>query len=175
GSRRFAHGVEFRIETLSIRSRRVSHLLWTLKPLDDSFLVFGGGSIWTTTRSPLDAEVLWTPIKCSSPTLDAQALLTFDSKPNIFNNKSYEPKQMENNNRMLKELAMPDLEPAQSYELKSGLTYLLSKFHGLAGEDSPKHLKEFHMVCTTMRPQGIPEDYIKMKVLPFSLDGAAKD
>ncbi|RDX87493.1 hypothetical protein CR513_31035, partial [Mucuna pruriens] len=26
-----------------------------------------------------------------------------------------------------------------------------------------------------MRPQGIPEDYIKMKAFPFSLDGAAKD
>ncbi|RDX73861.1 hypothetical protein CR513_46463, partial [Mucuna pruriens] len=26
-----------------------------------------------------------------------------------------------------------------------------------------------------MRPQGIPEDYIKMKAFPFSLDGAVKD
>ncbi|RDY03746.1 hypothetical protein CR513_12634, partial [Mucuna pruriens] len=43
------------------------------------------------------------------------------------------------------------------------------------GEDPHKHLKEFHVVCSTMRPQGIPEDYIKMKAFPFSLDGAAKD
>ncbi|RDY07925.1 hypothetical protein CR513_07900, partial [Mucuna pruriens] len=69
---------------------------------------------------------------------------------------------MENQDRTLKERATPDvvyqpwcieypqLEPAQSYELKSG-------------EDPHKHLKEFHMVCSTMRPQGIPEDYIKMK------------
>ncbi|RDX73122.1 hypothetical protein CR513_47314 [Mucuna pruriens] len=26
-----------------------------------------------------------------------------------------------------------------------------------------------------MRPQGISEDYIKMKAFPFSLDGVAKD
>ncbi|RDX76169.1 hypothetical protein CR513_43873, partial [Mucuna pruriens] len=69
----------------------------------------------------------------------------------------------------------PQLEPAQTYELKSGLIHLLPKFHGLVGEDLHKHLKEFHVVCSTMRPQGIPEDYIKMKAFPFSLDGAAKD
>ncbi|RDX91425.1 hypothetical protein CR513_26598, partial [Mucuna pruriens] len=69
----------------------------------------------------------------------------------------------------------PQLESAQTYELKSGLIHLLPKFHGLVGEDPHKHLKEFHVVCSTMRPQGIPEDYIKMKAFPFSLDGAAKD
>ncbi|RDY03924.1 hypothetical protein CR513_12427, partial [Mucuna pruriens] len=97
------------------------------------------------------------------------------------------PGQMENHDRTLKELATPDvvyqpwciqypqLEPAQTYELKSGLIHLLLKFHGLPGEDPYKHLKEFHVVCSTMRPQGILEDYIKMKAFPFSLDGAAKD
>ncbi|RDX83796.1 hypothetical protein CR513_35255, partial [Mucuna pruriens] len=72
--------------------------------------------------------------------------------------------QMENNDRTLKELATPDvvyqpwciqypqLEPAQTYELKSGLIHLLPKFHGLAREDPHKHLKEFHVVCSTMRP-----------------------
>ncbi|RDX97476.1 hypothetical protein CR513_19749, partial [Mucuna pruriens] len=95
---------------------------------------------------------------------------------------------MENNNeRTLKELATPDvvyqpwciqypqLEPAQTYELKPGLQmlnwnqliHLLPKFHGLAREDPHKHLKEFQV--------GIPEDYIKMKAFPFSLDGVAKD
>ncbi|RDX73426.1 hypothetical protein CR513_46973, partial [Mucuna pruriens] len=64
-----------------------------------------------------------------------------------------EQEQMENNDRTLKELATPDvLGPAQTYELKSGLIHLLPKFHGLAGEDPHKHLKEFHVVCSTMRP-----------------------
>ncbi|RDX64643.1 hypothetical protein CR513_56783, partial [Mucuna pruriens] len=98
-----------------------------------------------------------------------------------------ESEQMENNDQTLKELATPhvvyqpwciqypQLEPAQTYELKSGLIHLLPKFHGLTREDPHKHLKKFHVVCSTMRPQGIPEDYIKMKVFTFSLDGAAKD
>ncbi|RDY06206.1 hypothetical protein CR513_09849, partial [Mucuna pruriens] len=46
----------------------------------------------------------------------------------------------------------PQLEPTQSYELKFGLIYLLPKFHGLVGEDSHKHLKEFNLVYSTMRP-----------------------
>ncbi|RDX85418.1 hypothetical protein CR513_33398, partial [Mucuna pruriens] len=94
-------------------------------------------------------------------------------------NNLLEPEQMENNDRTLKDLVAPDvypqLEPAQSYELKSGLIHLLPKFHGLAGEDPHKHLKEFHVISSTMRPQGMSKDYIKMKAFPFSLDGVAKD
>ncbi|RDX86928.1 hypothetical protein CR513_31666, partial [Mucuna pruriens] len=73
---------------------------------------------------------------------------SFESKPNISNNQSYEPEQMENNNRMLKVLSTldyPQLAPTQSYELKYGLIHLLPKFHGLADEDLHKHLKEFHV------------------------------
>ncbi|RDX86175.1 hypothetical protein CR513_32521, partial [Mucuna pruriens] len=76
----------------------------------------------------------------------------------------YELEPMENNDQTLKELTMPDvvyqpwciqylqLEPVQSYELKSSLIHLLPKFHGLVGEDPHKHLKEFHVACSTMRP-----------------------
>ncbi|RDX76490.1 hypothetical protein CR513_43519, partial [Mucuna pruriens] len=78
---------------------------------------------------------------------------------------------MENNDRTLKELARPDV----TYELKSGLIHLLPKFDGLVGEDPHKHLKEFHVVCSRMRQQGILEDYIKMKASPFSLDDVVKD
>ncbi|RDX83944.1 hypothetical protein CR513_35083, partial [Mucuna pruriens] len=99
--------------------------------------------------------------------------------PNFVISNFQEVEQMENNDQTLKELATPDvypqLEPPQSYKLKSNLMHLLLKFHGLAGEDPHKHLKEFHMVCSIMRPQGILEDYIKMKGFPFSRDGATKD
>ncbi|RDY10861.1 hypothetical protein CR513_04533, partial [Mucuna pruriens] len=55
---------------------------------------------------------------------------------------------MDNNDKILKELATPDV----IYHLKSRLIHLLPKFHSLASEDSHKHLKEFHVVCSTMRP-----------------------
>ena len=88
-------------------------------------------------------------------------------------------------NRTLKELAAPDVtyQPLciqypdldVPFELKSGLIHLLPKFHGLVGEDPHKHLKEFHIVCSTMRPQGISEEHIKLRAFPFSLQDAAKD
>ncbi|RDX72579.1 hypothetical protein CR513_47912, partial [Mucuna pruriens] len=43
-------------------------------------------------------------------------------------------------------------------------------FYGLASEDPHKHLKKFYVVCSTMRPHGFLEDYIKMKAFSFSLD-----
>ncbi|RDX92019.1 hypothetical protein CR513_25908, partial [Mucuna pruriens] len=80
--------------------------------------------------------------------------------------------QMENHDRMLKELATPDvvyqpwciqypqLEPAQTFELKSSLIQLLPKFHGLAEEDPYKHLKEFHVAAGNPRrlhqDEGVP-------------------
>ena len=68
------------------------------------------------------------------------------------------------NNRTLKELATPDLDQQPlciqypnlevALELKSGLIHLLPTFHSFVGEDPNKHLKEFHVVCSSMRPTG---------------------
>ncbi|RDY01347.1 hypothetical protein CR513_15345, partial [Mucuna pruriens] len=80
---------------------------------------------------------------------------------------------MENNDRTLKKLATP--ASCINHGAFNAHHWSQLKFHGLAGEDPHKHLKEFHVVCSTMRPQGIPEDHVKMKAFPFSLDGAAKD
>ncbi|RDX60930.1 hypothetical protein CR513_60889, partial [Mucuna pruriens] len=44
----------------------------------------------------------------------------------------------------------------------------------LEGEDPHKHLKEFHVMCSTMRLHGTSKDYIKMKAFPFSLDATTK-
>ena len=64
-------------------------------------------------------------------------------------------------NKSLKELAVLDLnyQPLcidyldldTSFKLRSRLIHLLSTFHGLAGEDLHKHLKEFHVVCSNMK------------------------
>ncbi|XP_027915170.1 uncharacterized protein LOC114174533, partial [Vigna unguiculata] len=65
--------------------------------------------------------------------------------------------------------------PDGECELKSGLIHLLPKFHGLAGEDPYHHLKEFHVVCSSMRPTTVTEEHIKLKAFPFSLQDAAKN
>ena len=73
-----------------------------------------------------------------------------------------------NNNKTLKELAALDLNMQllcieypnldAIFELKSGLIHLLPTFRSLAGENPHKHLKEFHVVYSSMKLQGISEE-----------------
>ncbi|XP_031272848.1 uncharacterized protein LOC116131317 [Pistacia vera] len=67
----------------------------------------------------------------------------------------------------------PTLDVA--FELKSGLIHLLPTFRGRAGEDPNKHLKEFHVVCSSMKPTGVIKEQIKLRAFPFSLGDDAKD
>uniref|UniRef100_A0A151UH68 DUF6738 domain-containing protein n=1 Tax=Cajanus cajan TaxID=3821 RepID=A0A151UH68_CAJCA len=87
--------------------------------------------------------------------------------------------------RTFREMAAPDftyeslciqyLEEDVPFVLKTRLIHLLPKFHGRAGEDPHKHLKEFHIVCSSMRPHNVPEDHIYLKAFPFSLEDLAKE
>ena len=70
-------------------------------------------------------------------------------------------------------IEFPNIDVA--FELKSGLIHLLPTFQGLAGEDPYKYLKEFHIFCSTMKPQGVIEEHIKLRAFPFSLANKAKD
>ena len=119
---------------------------------------------------------------CTQPTeFDLAHCTTLSSS------ESSEREEMAANNRTLKELAAPDLnqpplcitfpalDAVTTFELKSGLIHLLPTFHGLAGEDPHKHLKEFHVVCTSMKPTGVTEEQIKLRAFPFSLKDLAKD
>ncbi|XP_062114092.1 uncharacterized protein LOC133825120 [Humulus lupulus] len=87
--------------------------------------------------------------------------------------------------RTLKELAAPNLDQQPlciqyppldvNFEQKSGLIHLLPSFHGLPGEDPNKHLKEFHIVCSSMKLAAVTEEQIKLRAFPFSLKDAAKE
>ncbi|KAH9716650.1 hypothetical protein KPL71_021531 [Citrus sinensis] len=55
------------------------------------------------------------------------------------------------------------------------MIHLLPTFHGLGGEDPNKHLKEFHVVCSTMKPVGVSEEQVKLMAFPFSLADSAKE
>ncbi|KAF7826531.1 hypothetical protein G2W53_017695 [Senna tora] len=61
------------------------------------------------------------------------------------------------------------------FELKSGLIHLLPKFRGLPNEDPYKHLKQLHVVCSSMKPQDVRTEQVKLRAFPFSLEDAAKD
>ena len=64
---------------------------------------------------------------------------------------------------------------AVNFKLKSGFIHLLPTFHGFSGEDPHKHLKDFHVVCSSMKPEGVTEEQIKLLAFPFSLTDKAKD
>uniref|UniRef100_A0A151UDF5 Retrotransposon gag domain-containing protein n=1 Tax=Cajanus cajan TaxID=3821 RepID=A0A151UDF5_CAJCA len=86
--------------------------------------------------------------------------------------------------RTLREMAAPNFtyeslciqypEEDLPFVLKTGLIHLLPKFHGHAGEDPHKHLKEFHIVCSTMKPPNVQEDHIYLKAFSHLLEGVAK-
>ncbi|KAL0298485.1 UNVERIFIED_CONTAM: hypothetical protein Sradi_6508300 [Sesamum radiatum] len=42
-------------------------------------------------------------------------------------------------------------------------------------EDPHKHLEEFYVACSGMRPQGVTEEQVKLRAFPFSLGDKAKD
>ena len=80
--------------------------------------------------------------------------------------------------RTLRQLAAPDVNYTGlcikysnidvPFGLKYGLIHLLPRFSGLPGEDLHKHLKEFHVVCSTpLRSKGIKEDHIMLRAFPF--------
>ncbi|OMO64624.1 reverse transcriptase [Corchorus capsularis] len=90
-----------------------------------------------------------------------------------------------NNNRTLMELAAPNVTTQrlaiqyptneENFEIKSGFIQLLPKFHGMPGEDPHRHLKDFQIVCSSMKMQGISEEQFKLRTFPFALMDLAKD
>ncbi|KAA0062400.1 retrotransposon gag protein [Cucumis melo var. makuwa] len=86
--------------------------------------------------------------------------------------------------KTLRELAEPDEDQrplcivipptTQPFELKPGLIHLLPIFKGSSREDPYKHLKDFHMVCDSMRPHDISKEQLNLRAFPFSLTDVAK-
>ncbi|XP_073154211.1 uncharacterized protein [Henckelia pumila] len=46
---------------------------------------------------------------------------------------------------------------------------------GCQREDPHKHLMEFHVICTSIKPRGVTGEQIQLRVFSFSLKNAAKD
>ncbi|CAN6542031.1 unnamed protein product [Malus baccata var. baccata] len=117
--------------------------------------------------------------KCASVSLPPS------SPPHLSSEEEEEPQEGMADNRTLRELAMPntDQQPlcitypnaAGGFELKSGMIHYLPKFHGFSTEDANKHLMEFHVVCSGMRPANVEEEQVKLRAFPFTLEAKAKE
>ncbi|CAN6583244.1 unnamed protein product [Malus baccata var. baccata] len=117
--------------------------------------------------------------KCASVSLPPS------SPPHLSSEEEEEPQEGMADNRTLRELAMPntDQQPlcipypnaVGGFELKSGMIHYLPKFHGFSTEDANKHLMEFHVVCSGMRPANVDDEQIKLRAFPFTLEAKAKE
>ncbi|XP_021715002.1 uncharacterized protein LOC110682970 [Chenopodium quinoa] len=70
-------------------------------------------------------------------------------------------------------IVFPELE--NPLKPNSGFLNLLPKFYGNAGENPYRHLKEFKVVCSSMNPEGIEQEHIRLHAFPFSLQDPAKE
>ena len=59
--------------------------------------------------------------------------------------------------------------------LTSGLTDLLPRFNGFAGECPHRHLEEFYTICSSKKPLDVPDDHMFLKAFPHSLEDAAME
>ncbi|XP_051140008.1 uncharacterized protein LOC127257612 [Andrographis paniculata] len=65
---------------------------------------------------------------------------------------------------------------AQVAKLAESLNHLrISSSSDSESEEPHKHLQEFNLVCSSMKPLSVTEEQIKLRAFPFSLKDAAKD
>ena len=65
-------------------------------------------------------------------------------------------------------ITFPTLAENIAFELKSGLIHFLPSFHGFSGEELHKHVKEFEMVSSNLKPPGDTEEQIKLRAFLLS-------
>ncbi|XP_050147375.1 uncharacterized protein LOC126622669 [Malus sylvestris] len=118
--------------------------------------------------------------KCASVSLPS-------SSPPHLSSEEEEEESQEGmaDNRTLRELTMlnTDQQPLcitypnaeGGFELKSGMIHYLPKFNGFSIEDANKHLMEFHVVCSGMRPANVDEEQVKLRAFPFTLEAKANE
>ncbi|KAG7585782.1 hypothetical protein ISN45_Aa02g011310 [Arabidopsis thaliana x Arabidopsis arenosa] len=65
--------------------------------------------------------------------------------------------------------------PRRDYEIKPQIIGFVkkNKFHGLNTEHPMDHIDLFEEICSTTQSGGVPDDYLKCKLFPFSLSDKA--
>ena len=73
------------------------------------------------------------------------------------------------------ESAQPAIQ-ANNFELKPALISMVqhNQFGGTALESPHTHIRNFLEYCNTLKYNGVPHDFIKMQLFPFSLRDGAK-
>jgi hypothetical protein len=73
-------------------------------------------------------------------------------------------------------ITTPDIQD-ESFEVSPSLLNLITReqFGGSAQEDASMHLHDFIEICDMQKFKNVENDFLKLKLLPFSLRGKAKE
>jgi hypothetical protein len=65
---------------------------------------------------------------------------------------------------------------ATKYEIQSKIIEMVAAnpFKGMVTENSYRHIRDFTMICNTVRQEGVPDEWFKWNLFPYSLAGNAK-
>jgi hypothetical protein len=64
---------------------------------------------------------------------------------------------------------------ATKYEIKSKIIEMAAAtpFEGMATENPYRHIRHFTTLCNTVRQEGVPDEYLKWNLFPYSLASEA--
>lgn len=66
------------------------------------------------------------------------------------------------------------LNPNLRFEIKPTTLSIMPIFHGLPGQSPYDHLMEFEQSCSTVQPQGLPANELRLRIFPFTLKDTAR-
>ena len=71
-------------------------------------------------------------------------------------------------------IVYPALDATSSYEIKDYVINMLPKFSGDENQDASEHVDNFLDICGTQNIKGVSDEFIRLKLFPFSLTGDAR-
>jgi hypothetical protein len=65
---------------------------------------------------------------------------------------------------------------ATKYEIKSKIIEMVAAnpFEGMVTENPYRHIRDFTTICNTVRQEGVPDEWFKWNLFPYSLAGNAR-
>jgi hypothetical protein len=65
---------------------------------------------------------------------------------------------------------------ATKYEIKSKIIEMVATnpFEGMVTENPYRHIRDFTTICNTVRQEGVPDEWFKWNLFPYSLAGNAE-
>jgi hypothetical protein len=87
---------------------------------------------------------------------------------------------VEKTDKSLRDYASPRWSDSKlevtKYEIKSKIIKMVAanSFEGMVTENPYRHIRHFTTICNTVHQEGVPDEWFKWNLFPYSLAGNAK-